>query len=79
MGSFGVDAFVAHDTIEPTRPWQDVIESALATCHALAALVTTDFKESNWCDQEVGFAVGRGILIISVRIGHDPYGFIEWV
>ena len=76
MSPLGVDAFVAHDSIEPTRAWQDVIESALATCHALAALLTADFKQSNWCDQEVGFAVGRGILIIPVKIGIDPYGFV---
>ncbi|EOG7766869.1 toll/interleukin-1 receptor domain-containing protein, partial [Vibrio parahaemolyticus] len=34
------------------------------------------FKESNWCDQEVGVAVGRDVLIIPVRKGLDPYGFI---
>ncbi len=27
---------------------------------ALAALLTTDFHDSNWTDQEVGFAIGRG-------------------
>jgi hypothetical protein len=76
LGGWGVDAFVAHDTIEPTREWQDVIEAALMTCDALCALVTEDFVQSRWCDQEVGFAVARGILVVPLKVGADPHGFI---
>ena len=43
---------------------------------ALAAILMPGFKESNWCDQEVGVAVGRGVLVIPIRRGLDPYGFI---
>jgi len=43
---------------------------------ALVALLAPGFKESNWCDQEVGVAIGRQLPIISVRQGLDPYGFI---
>jgi hypothetical protein len=39
-------------------------------------LLSKDFHESNWTDQEVGYAVARGIPIIAVRLGRDPYGFI---
>jgi hypothetical protein len=73
---WGVDAFVAHDAIEPTRRWQEEIESALRTCDALAPFLSSDFVESRWCDQEVGFAVSRRVLIVPVKIGVDPYGFI---
>ncbi|HMJ34823.1 MAG TPA: toll/interleukin-1 receptor domain-containing protein [Baekduia sp.] len=76
MARVGIECFVAHTDIEPTREWQDVIESALRTCHVVVALLTDDFSKSRWCDQEVGFAVGRGILIVPVRLGVDPYGFI---
>ena len=76
LASWGIDAFVAHDTIEPTREWQDVIESALLTCDALCALLTPDFVESRWCDQEVGFVVGRGVLVVPLKVGADPHGFI---
>jgi hypothetical protein len=34
------------------------------------------FKESNWTDQEVGAAIGRGVLIIPVMRGSTPHGFI---
>jgi len=43
---------------------------------ALCAVLMPGFKESNWTDQEVGFAVGRGVLIIPIRKELDPYGFI---
>ncbi|MFL5816882.1 MAG: toll/interleukin-1 receptor domain-containing protein [Conexibacter sp.] len=76
LAPWGVDAFVAHDTIEPTLEWRNEIEAALRTCHALCTLLTTDFVESRWCDQEVGFAVARSILVLPVRIEVDPYGFI---
>lgn len=73
---FGCSAFVAHEDIHPTKAWQDEIESALATMDAFVALLTDGFHDSLWTDQEVGFAVGRGIPIIAVRLGRDPYGFI---
>lgn len=43
---------------------------------ALVAVLMDGFRDSNWCDQEVGFAVGRDVLIIPIRKGLDPYGFI---
>ena len=73
---YAISAFVAHVDIEPTQDWQKEIESALASMDALVALLTPGFKESNWCDQEVGVAIGRNLPIISVRQGLDPYGFI---
>lgn len=72
----GVSGFVAHADIEPTRTWQDVIETALGTCDALAAYMTPDFHQSLWTDQEVGFCVARAVLIIPIKVGLDPYGFI---
>jgi hypothetical protein len=65
----GVDAFVAHDSIEPTKEWQGEIEQALATCDALIAWLTPDFHSSLWTDQEVGSCVGRGVMIIPARVG----------
>jgi hypothetical protein len=73
---YGVSCFVAHEDIEPTLQWQHEIELALRSMHALVALLTTDFHASNWTDQEIGFALGREVLVIPVRLGLDPYGFI---
>ena len=40
--------------------------------------MTPNFHESMWTDQEIGIAIaiGRGMLIVPVRLGLDPYGFI---
>ena len=72
----GISAFVAHEDIEPTKEWQDEIELALSTQDVCVALLTEEFSNSKWTDQEIGIAIGRGVPIVSVRLGQDPYGFI---
>jgi hypothetical protein len=73
---YGISAFVAHNDIEPTLEWQSQIETALATADSLVALLHLSFHQSNWTDQEIGFAMGRGLPVFAVRFGQDPYGFI---
>ena len=74
--SFGISSFVAHNDIEPTLEWQAQIETALATADSLLALLHPKFHGSDWTDQEIGFAMGRGLPVFAVRFGQDPYGFI---
>ncbi len=69
LWGYGISAFVAHNDIEPTQEWQTEIETALATCDALVALLHPEFHQSNWTDQETGFAMGRGIPVFSIRFG----------
>jgi len=76
LRTLGVSAFVAHEDIEPTLEWQTEIDFALRSMHAMAALLTPEFHSSNWTDQEVGVAVARGAMIVPVKLGLDPYGFI---
>jgi hypothetical protein len=73
---YGIDAFVAHEDIEPTLEWQPEIEKALRTMDAFLAIHTLGFALSIWTQQEVGYAVGRGVKIISLQMGEDPTGFI---
>ena len=72
----GVSAFVAHTDIAPTLLWQGAIETALQESDALLAYLTPEFHVSLWTDQEVGIAYGRGIPVVPIRMGIDPYGFI---
>jgi hypothetical protein len=72
----GIAAFVAHVDIKPTQAWVEVIEQALNSCDALAAHLTHDFHESEWTDQEVGFALARRVLVLPLKVECDPYGFI---
>jgi hypothetical protein len=76
LSPYGISSFVAHNDIEPTLEWQTQIETALATCDALVALLHDKFHESRWTDQEIGFAMGRGVPAFAVRLGEIPYGFI---
>lgn len=73
---YGIEAFVAHNDVEPTRQWQDEIEDALHSCDALAALWTEDFITSRWCDQEVGIVSGRRLPVLAVKQPTDPHGFV---
>lgn len=73
---FGVSAFVAHEDIHPTRAWQSEIESALHSMDGFVAIMTEGFHDSLWTDQEVGFALARGVPVVALRMGKDPYGFL---
>ena len=74
MAELGMCGFVAHEDIEPDAEWQGEIEKALRTCDALVALLHEDFNLSSWTDQEVGYALGRGVPVFSVRLDISPYG-----
>lgn len=76
LAMFGISAFVAHEDIHPTKAWQDEIENALSSMDAFVALMTSDFHDSDWTDQEVGYAFARSVPIIAVNVGRVPYGFI---
>ena len=76
LEQYGIASFVAHEDIEPMKEWELEIESALFSMNILVALLTEGFSESKWTDQEVGVAVGRGVPIVPVRLGKDPYGFM---
>ena len=76
LAAYDIAGFVAHEDIHPTLAWQDEIERALVTMDALIAVHTVGFGASMWCQQEVGFALGRGTKVISFKMGEDPTGFI---
>ncbi len=44
---------------------------------AYVSVHTPGYAESFWCQQETGFAVGRGTKILALRMGEDPTGFIS--
>ena len=74
---YGINGFVAHEDIHPTLEWQSEIERALNNMDALIAIHTPGFSSSNWTQQEVGFALGKGVKVISFKMGEDPTGFIS--
>ena len=78
LEGFGISSFVAHDTIEPMASWREEILKALKTMDVLLAFVTNDFGGSDWTNQEVGFALGRKIPVIPVKLQETiPAGFLS--
>lgn len=73
---YDIAGFVAHEDIHPTLAWQDEIERGLQTMDAMIAVHTPGFSASIWTQQEVGYALGRGVKVISFKMGEDPTGFI---
>lgn len=76
LSYYGIEAFVAHDSIEPSNEWQQVIEAALADCDAMVVFLHEGFRNSNWCDQEVGWALGRRRPLLPLSFDQQPYGFM---
>ena len=77
LAPYGISGFVAHEDIHPTLEWQSEIERGLYAMDAFIAIHTPGFSASFWTQQEIGFAVARGIKIISFKMGEDPTGFIS--
>lgn len=75
LADWGISAFVAHEDIQASREWRDEVEAGLETMEILVAIVEPGFKESDWCAQEIGYALGRKIDIIPLKAGLDPFGF----
>ena len=77
LAEYHIAAFVAHEDITPTREWQTEIERALYTMDAMLTIHTKGFSNSFWTQQEIGFALGRGTKVMSLRLEEDPQGFIS--
>ena len=78
MEPYGFGTFVAHQTIGITTDWRNEIERALAACDCMVVFAHPAFHESDWTDQEFGWALGRGVPIVVVAYpGTKLLGFVE--
>ncbi len=69
--------FLAHRDIEVGKSWREAIRKEIAKCDMLVALVTPNFRESEYTDQEVGAAWVLEKSILAVLAGKaEPTGFI---
>ena len=78
----GIEAFLAHKDIVPSKEWQEEIIKRLRVTNIFVPVLTDNFKQSDWTDQESGAAFIRDIEIIPISINTtdgsyvNPYGFI---
>lgn len=77
LKDYGISGFVAHKDIKPGKEWLVEIERALHSMDSLAAVITPEFSKSEWTDQEVGFAIGKNLLVIPIQKDTTPHGFIS--
>lgn len=77
LGQYGVELFVAHDSIQMDADWQPEIAGALSRCHAGVAFVHKGFKESAYCQQEVGWLLGRQVPMARYISGESPAALLS--
>lgn len=74
---YAISAFVAHEDIDTSDEWREEILRSLMSLDVFVAILSPDFNESKWTDQEIGIAVARDVLMIPIDRGEKPYGFLE--
>jgi hypothetical protein len=75
LRDYGIDLFVAHDSIDHDDLWQEEIEKALDRADAGLVFLHQGLKESPWCDQEIGWLQGRHVPVMALNFDLMPYGF----
>ncbi|VVB91143.1 TIR domain protein [uncultured archaeon] len=76
LESMGFEVFLAHEDLEPCVEWREEIKENLHNCDIFIPLLTDNFKDSEWTDQETGMAVSADKFIIPIQVDFPPYGFI---
>ena len=78
----GLEAFLAHENIKPSVVWEEEIIKKLKECNVFVPILTKNFYESEWTNQESGAAIVMDMEIIPISIapkGEDfvnPHGFL---
>jgi len=75
-----IDVFLAHETIEISKRWREEIFKHLRSCDVLLALLTPNFEESAWANQEAGYIMGRIETVVPLIVGETDikrFGFLE--
>ena len=78
LDPYGFSTFVAHEAIDVSVQWREEIHRALEACDCMLVFAHPGFHDSNWTDQEVGWALGRGVPIVVLWYpGAELRGFLE--
>lgn len=73
-----IDAIMARHSIAPGAKWEPTIRNYLEESSALICVATSGYSARPWCQQEVGWALGRHapILWIQYEPNEEPCGFL---
>ena len=77
LGELDVVPFLAHSDIVGGELWMETIRNKIIECDALVALLTNNFRKSEFTEQEVGAAWGLKKPVLPLYTGDEmPSGFI---
>ena len=73
-----LDSFLAGDDLRAASDWKESILEELQKCAVIIAVLSKEFKESDWCPQELGIFYSQNKKIIPISAdGTLPFGFIN--
>ena len=73
-----ISCFVAHTSIPPASLWNIEIIKALSSMYIFVALITNDFDSGGYTNQEVGYAIAKGVPRFFIKLGsQNPKGFVH--
>ena len=77
LGQLDVVPFIAHSDIMGGELWKETIRDEIVECDVLVALLTTNFRKSEFTEQEVGAAWVLKKPVLPLYTGDGmPSGFI---
>ena len=73
-----INTFVAKHDIKSGEKWSNKIKDSLKTSHVFLAIITKEYHNSSYADQEIGMALAMNIHIIPIRLDDSiPKGFLN--
>ena len=81
LNKVGIDAFLAHDDLDVSEQWKRRILEELGRCNLFVPLLSKNFLESKWAQQETGYIASRPEIIIAPLSidGTTPFGFFSHI
>lgn len=76
LEDINLEVFLAHEDIDPSSEWLEEILRNLKECDIFIPIISENFRNSKWTDQESGIAFILNKRIIPIRVDLVPYGFI---
>ena len=74
----GVNAFVAHDDLDPGTDWKNDLTQHIFDCDSFMIVLTNKFHQAEWTEQEVGIAHAFKKTMIPIRFDKTPtLGFMD--
>jgi hypothetical protein len=79
LAILGINAIMASRSIRPGAVWAQTILGHLEASSALLCIASRGYTDSAWCQQEIGWAIGRGIPALWIRYDNteQSVGFLK--